>query len=372
MDDFEKKYSIYKNKYKKLKRIIDEKKLYSYQNAKDFIADYKLGKINFPLKRLYKSDDDVIKMFNKLRKFDTSDRIVYDRYYSINTLNIDKKDLTFNGRPTIFISKKTDYENFNILSDMFLELERMKCRFKNNPSPFDYFKNNYVSIADKTIEKYNKITPYTLRETIYANTKECSNFRSNNIINTINFLYPNHDKNFSVLDPSAGWGDRLIGSMSMDIYYTGVDPNEKLHPYYQQMIGTLCPNSKNKYKMILSPFEKLDLGNNMYDLVFTSPPYFDLEIYSDSDLQSVNYNTKKELDWFNYFFKQYLSNAWNHLKKDCYMVININQKNRNEQYVYLMLNYMDKEIKDARYCGVIGYTNQEFINPQPMFIWKKI
>ncbi len=52
------------------------------------------------------------------------------------------------------------------------------------------------------------------------------------------------------------------------------------------------------------------------------------------------------------------------------MCININQKDPKEHYVYDMLDYM-YTFKDMHFYGVIGYADENRINPQPIWIWRK-
>ena len=52
------------------------------------------------------------------------------------------------------------------------------------------------------------------------------------------------------------------------------------------------------------------------------------------------------------------------------LVLIINQL-PNEQYIQKMLNYIYNNINDLHYLGVIGYSDSQLKNPQPMWIWKK-
>ena len=83
-----------------------------------------------------------------------------------------------------------------------------------------------------------------------------------------------------ILDTSAGWGDRLIGAMSQDIDYIGIDQNEQLTTPYNKMITDFQNKSKSKVMMIFKKSQEVDYSKlPTYDLIFTSPPYFDLEDY---------------------------------------------------------------------------------------------
>ncbi len=201
-----------------------------------------------------------------------------------------------------------------------------------------------------------------MRETIYNNVKECTIHRPTNIIAMIKIFGAK-----SVLDMSAGWGDRLIGAMAADVEYVGVDPNKCLHPGYQEIIKFFNKSPK-KYLLIEDKFEEVDLPERNYDLVYSSPPYFDLEIYTSESPQSSEYT--KEEEWFEHFLKPSLLKAWNALITNGIMAININQK-KGETYIQKMLNLVNG-YNNSVYLGVISYADKKLYNPQPIWIWRKV
>lgn len=80
----------------------------------------------------------------------------------------------------------------------------------------------------------------------------------------------------SVFDPYAGWGDRLVGSMALDIDYTGCDLNEHLKEPYSQLVSTLSPHCHSRVKMFFQPSEKRIsyMKKKHFDMMFSSPPFF--------------------------------------------------------------------------------------------------
>jgi len=233
---------------------------------------------------------------------------------------------------------------------------------RNQQSPLEYFNRNKKRLAELCLKKNNYIDQHTLRDIIYENTKECTTHRPTNVAFLIQLFGAK-----SVLDISAGWGDRLIGSISMNCDYLGVDPNECLFKGYDRIIKMFGDNNKEKYRVILGEFEKVDLPDRLFDLVYTSPPYFDIEIYNTSTKQSVNYGN--ESAWFDKFLLVALLKAWNHIAENGIMAININGL-KHHTYVYKMLEAVDK-FKNSHYLGLISYADQKLTNPQPIWIWRK-
>lgn len=107
----------------------------------------------------------------------------------------------------------------------------------------------------------------------------------------------------SVLDPCAGWGDRLVGAAATETLdrYVAFDPNTRLRPGYVEIMKLFghdladMNNKKlvfrNNFKILTEPFEvgALSLESNSFDLVFTSPPFFEYEMYNPQNPQYKNW-----------------------------------------------------------------------------------
>lgn len=78
-----------------------------------------------------------------------------------------------------------------------------------------------------------------------------------------------------VLDPFAGWGDRCVAAIALGIKYTGIDTNTKLQSAYEMMIAKYGGD----VKMIFEPNQKVDIDPLSYDLLFSSPPFWNKRRY---------------------------------------------------------------------------------------------
>ena len=124
-----------------------------------------------------------------------------------------------------------------------------------------------------------------------------------------------------VLDFSAGWGDRLVGFLASNAEsYIGIDPNTKLHEPYRKIVED--NNRDKETKFICSPAERVDYSNLDYDFVFTSPPYFNLEVYTNEDTQSAKKETKID-DWLNDFLFETVNRVYEGLVDGGRIAINI-------------------------------------------------
>lgn len=135
----------------------------------------------------------------------------------------------------------------------------------------------------------------------------------------------------NVLDFSMGWGDRLAGFYASNTgeTYVGLDPNTALHEGYAKQVEMY-----EEYRTFLepektvehhpSPAEDFDFTpyKDFFDVVFTSPPYFNIERYTDQDTQSwKRYSTSD--DWVDGFLLKTLANILPSVKRGGYVAINI-------------------------------------------------
>ena len=332
---------------------------YSFNEVNSFMRSRHAKE--FPYKRNLYSDSSIKQMFKKLQNISFKDR-VFHKYFNIHNIKIKSKNLLYMNKPTVLISKREDYLDFEILSDMFQENNRMKCKFFSAvSSPHVYFEKNIKLLATGIISQNKKITPYNLREELYNTVKECSSFKPSYLIYIIRLFNAK-----SILDPSSGWGDRLIAAMAENVRYVGVDPNKDLHPVYQEMIDFFAKSDTKKFTMIEDTIQDAKLPNERFDLVFTSPPYFKIEQYNnrgrviDSD----------ETEWFENFMKPMISKTCSKLNDGGHLVLVINQLS-HEKYIQRMIDYIYNNKSNLHYMGVIGYSNEKMSNPQPIWIWRK-
>jgi hypothetical protein len=248
----------------------------------------------------------------------------------------------------------------NNLTDYFTEDCRVRCVFKDNLSPLEYWKKNYNKLISGVIKSGHPANNYWLREEIYKNTKLCSNFRIALCLEILNIFKPK-----KWLDISAGWGDRLLSALlHNDVeYYCGVDPNPCLHPYYQEIIKTF--GDKNKECLLIqNGFVEAKLPDIEFDLVFSSPPFFDLEIYSKANNNSVT-KYSNEQSWFNGFLMPSLYKAYEKLRNNGYLILYMGES-KGTKYIPQMCKLLDQNMRNA---GMIYYSDTFKI--REFYCWQK-
>jgi 16S rRNA G966 N2-methylase RsmD len=210
------------------------------------------------------------------------------------------------------------YENADVIGDLFTEKARMMANVDRHPSPLKFWQTREVMVRLEAKKKFpgkydeRDVDPtgknaFALRETIYSLTKEANQFSPSaaSAIYKLVFQYLGHK--IDILDPFAGWGDRGLAAVAQNDYvnsYTGIDANSGLREGYDQ-IEKLDKENKVKF-YIADSLVYLKHGlKGKFDLVFTSPPYYNYETYSDDKEQSIKGRLSYQ-DWLKTFYEPIL------------------------------------------------------------------
>jgi DNA modification methylase len=112
-------------------------------------------------------------------------------------------------------------------------------------------------------------------------------------------------------------------------HYVGIDPRTQNHPIYKNQVEfyqkhTSFFENPTKVDLHESPAEDFDYSDyqDYFDLVFTSPPYFNVERYSNDDTQSwIRYESIQS--WNKDFLHKTLEKVIPTVKKGGKIAINI-------------------------------------------------
>lgn len=178
-----------------------------------------------------------------------------------------------------------------------------------------------------------------------------------------------------VLDPCSGWGDRLLGAeVSKVEKYIGFDPNYNLRPGYADIMS-LCGHQptelsgdfmkfSNSYEIHTTPFEigATSLEDNSVDFVFTSPPFFDYEIYTDTN--------PKYRDWIKGFYEPLFKQCSRVVKPGKYVCIYLSDTSAGniEQFITQKVG----EITDLVIQSPIGFKGIWSDEIRKIHVFKKI
>jgi hypothetical protein len=179
-----------------------------------------------------------------------------------------------------------------------------------------------------------------------------------------------------VFDCCAGWGDRAIAAMSRSYVkqYEGCEPNIKSQQGIANAIQVF--GNGKEHNVHLTGFEDFDFEDKYYDMVFTSPPFFDVEVYCNMDTQSiVRYPTQDV--WYEEFLLPMFLRCWECIKPHGHLVISINNA-RDRRSGKLRFYCTERLVHDltnmcqnATFLGVVCYGDNEHKRMEPIFIWRK-
>lgn len=284
-----------------------------------------------------------------------------------------------NGNYCLVITDPKDYTEIDYLSDLFQENVRLKClRTDAKITPWDLWLRDGKRIIKQTenvhrnSRKNRPLSQLDIRQAFFAISKEVTNFKPTLAL----FIYEQF-KPLNILDMCAGWGDRMIAaaayvarSESLDpITYTAYDPNLELRPGHdnlKKLLIELVPKiSAPNFDIIYQPFETSQLLQE-YDLAFTSPPFFDLEVYSNDKTQSLSQYTTLE-SWLHSFLFVLADKAWQSLRPGGHLVIHLNDT--RHAMCEPLLQYMSTK-SEAIWKGAISCIGVKG-KARPLWVWQK-
>ena len=209
--------------------------------------------------------------------------------------------------------------------------------------------------------------------TAAGNVFECFRINLGSIVmfksTTAKYLYKKYNAK-SVLDPTAGWGGRMLGAWALGIDYTGIDTNTNMKPAYDKMTEYL--SSYNQFnnplfeqenntdlKMIWDSALDVDFSKIDYDFVLTSPPYVNLEIYEHMDKWTSDEAFYKE------FFIPLWQKSVDNIKKGGHVCFNISPKMYDDAITHGLQPCDDEEDLKQQLGQQTGKKKQDKI-----YIWR--
>jgi len=234
----------------------------------------------------------------------------------------------------------------------------LKCRRDKGPTIYDLFSDE---------EKKAKLLSQTLKKnrggrSAAGNVYECFRINKGSIVmfkaTTAKYLYKKYNAT-SVLDPTAGWGGRLLGAWALGIDYVGMDTNKELSLAYTQMIKKLKETKDTKMEMIFDDCLSQDFSKFNYNMVLTSPPYINMEVYEHMS------KWQNEEDYYTNFLIPLWESCMDNMESG-HVCFNISPKMYDEAVVYgLPPTHLEENLKQQ-----LG-QKQNKKKQDKIYIWKK-
>lgn len=302
----------------------------------------------FPYKRMFR--EELVKDFENLCKEDV--KITND--IELSNKNYHGSDLFWEYQANNFCSVKTRTQVSML--EAFSDDDKLRSVIRNR-----------LGITYK--ETFN-ITGAMLRQG-FRSSAACA------LISIFNPLIAKHvwnhaPENGIVYDYSMGFGQRMIGALSTNkgLTYIATDPWESVVNQNNTIASFLKLN--DKVKLFCEGAENFcpNEYKGKVDLVFSSPPYFDKEIY-DNGTQKVAKNSK---NWFlNVWWTQVVKNSFELLKKEGIFVLNMFDKLIEPMHKIIIANGFTLIKKEGILLSKSHLTKKEndITKLEPIWFYKK-
>jgi len=194
----------------------------------------------------------------------------------------------------------------------------LNCRrgSKNYKTIHEWFEDPELrqKLWEQTVKRNRRDKcPYPSATDVY----ECHRINNGAIVpfksSTAKYIYKKFGAT-NVLDPTAGWGGRMLGAASLGIKYTGYDTNVNMMEAYKKMYDYGDSDKIMKWVDCL----KGDFTEEPYDLVLTSPPYSNMEMYEHME------GWKSDHEFYTTFMMPLMNKLFE--ETNCPICINISPK----------------------------------------------
>ena len=241
--------------------------------------------------------------------------------------------------PVVVRTFPEDFLEADGIANWYTEEARILASFKGKPSPRERFDAMMANpekwgLTPDQRKQLETGTPMERREVVYASGREA------NLFNPAfgHWIYRTLGAAGSrVLDPSAGWGDRAVAAvLAGAASYVGYDPNPALEKPHDELLDRLCvvagAHTPLPFETEIRPkgaplsLAEVDKSDPPADIVLTSPPFFDLEVYvppgaPGADAQSIAGAKGREYEeWVDAFLKPYYATAYAQLRPGGWLV----------------------------------------------------
>lgn len=178
------------------------------------------------------------------------------------------------------------------------------------------------------------------------------------IIKLLNLKYQANIKSY--LDLSGGWGNRMLAAYACHEFgvnrYVMTDPNSNLLSAYQGVQKAFEPQGFETiiYQKPMEDLTKKQLAPNgrKNDLMYTSPPFFNLEKYEGGEQSRSRYQNYES--WKNCFLYKMVEQTLNGLNIGGFILINIGKVQQSYKVAYHPEKDLLTHLKEHRYIKVIG------------------
>ena len=272
---------------------------------------------------------------------------------------------------------------------MFPNLYEVECKgVKNNSPYYKFYDDHKLYRAIKFCLDHKSITHPVVPTAIKDGLEMLGgNVATNFSPMKAKALYEKYcPENGIIYDYSCGFGGRMLGALTSknNYRYIGVEPCTETYKNLNRL-GKYIEETTGRskiFKIFYQGSEDFKLKENSVDFAFSSPPYFNLEKYSNEDTQCYN-KFSELLEWFDGYVRPTIENIYTMLKPNKYYAVNIADfkiSNKNVEFVNEWINIsLDvgfefvKEIPmNLQTRRGKGHNDNSFKKQEGIYLFKKL
>ena len=255
-------------------------------------------------------------------------------------------------------------------SGYFFKHQRIRARVASHPTYSEVARSNFYK--DRIILRAKRLykTEHPSLSELYGIVRFYHGIASQFRPTVAKYIYQRFSAT-KVLDPSAGWGDRLVGALATDtvVKYTGIDSNTELRDSYTKMIKKFNIYGQN-IRMIYKPSESVNIKTlaKDYDCIFTSPPYFTKEKYRHMPVYTGYTH------WFQTFLKPMIEKFSKVLRSGGYFCINIEDVDKipiKSAMIQVFKKNGFTQCPTLKYILHHRYVQKSYYRYEPIFVFRK-
>lgn len=249
-----------------------------------------------------------------------------------------EKDIHWDGN----ILNVKNNQGSSLCRFLFPNLQSVECKGLKNNSPLDRFN------SDEKLKKAIKfcLNHKTIKHPVVPSAiKDGIDLIGGNVATNFSpmkakALYEKYcPENSVIYDYACGFGGRMLGALSSKKNYTyiGVEPCMETYMHLNELGLNVesVTNRKNSYQLMCMGSEDYKGEKNSIDFAFSSPPYFNLEKYSNEPTQCYNKFTDINV-WLESYVRPTIENIYYMLKNNRYYAVNISDfKIGNKEVKYV-------------------------------------
>lgn len=172
----------------------------------------------------------------------------------------------------------------------------------------------------------------------------------------------------AVLDPTCGWFGRGIACSAIGVSkYIAFDTNRHLGKPYKEIVDFLKrEGSTTEFQVEIQDALTVDYSKYEYDMVFTSPPYYNVEMYHDQ-------SSKTEDEWNAEFYRPLVEKTYGGLKRGGHFILIVPEKVYTSVLNPILGKYDKREllIKSNKKRSSKVREKTVSANREYVYIWRK-